>query len=57
MIREARQERVPYMIVVGEKEQSDGTISLRSRKNGDEGSKYLEEFIYRIEKEVKNKEL
>ena len=56
-IREARQERVPYMIVVGEKEQSDGTISLRSRKNGDEGSKYLEEFIYRIEKEVKNKEL
>ncbi|SHK07511.1 threonyl-tRNA synthetase [Clostridium amylolyticum] len=51
-IREARNERIPYIIVVGEKEQTSKTISLRSRENGDEGSCSLDEFISRIKKEI-----
>ncbi|MGM9933610.1 MAG: threonine--tRNA ligase [Clostridium sp.] len=56
-IREARNERVPYMIVIGEKEENEENISLRSRKNGDEGSMKVEELINRIIKEVKNKDI
>jgi threonyl-tRNA synthetase len=56
-IREARNERVPYMIVVGEKEAQENKISLRSRKNEDEGTLELAELIERINREVKNKEL
>ena len=54
-IREARNERVPYMIVVGEKEESNRTISLRSRDNGDEGIVDLNSFINRITAEIKNR--
>ena len=54
-IREARNERVPYMIIIGEKEKIRGDISLRSRKNGDEGSTSLREFITRVQKENKDK--
>ena len=56
-IREARNERIPYIIVVGEKEEKENNISLRSRKNGDEGALKLEELIKRINEEVKNQEL
>ncbi|MEG0772129.1 threonine--tRNA ligase [Clostridium sp.] len=56
-IREARNERVPYIIVVGEKEEMEGKISLRSRNNGDEGSLDLGAFINRINGEIVNKEL
>lgn len=54
-IREARNERVPYMIVVGEKEENDKTISVRSRDNGDEGAVDLNSFIDRIMAEIKNR--
>ena len=56
-IREARNERVPYMVVIGEKEESLNKISLRSRKNGDEGIVNLDELILRINEEVENKSL
>ena len=56
-IREARNERVPYMVVIGEKEESLNKISLRSRKNGDEGAVNLDELILRINEEVENKSL
>ena len=56
-IREARNERVPYMVVIGEKEESLNKISLRSRKNGDEGVVNLDELISRINEEVENKSL
>ena len=56
-IREARNERVPYIIVIGEKEESNKVISLRSRENGDEGSIVLEKFIDRINFEIKNKNM
>lgn len=54
-IREARNERVPYMIIIGEKEKTRGDISIRSRKNGEEGSASLAEFIARVQKENKEK--
>jgi len=56
-IREARSERLPYIIIIGEKEQNSESISLRSRKNGDEGSCLLQDFISRIEKEIDSKML
>lgn len=56
-IRDARNERVPYIIILGEKEQSSSSISLRSRKNGDEGSCSLEDFISRIMQEIDSKML
>ena len=54
-IREARNERVPYMIIVGEKEKNHGNISLRSRDMGEEGSTSPEEFITRVLKEDQEK--
>ena len=54
-MREARNERVPYMIIVGEKEKNHGNISLRSRDMGEEGSTSLEEFITRVLKEDQEK--
>lgn len=56
-IREARNERVPYMIIIGEKEQTCGDISVRSRKNGDEGSTSLKEFIAKVQRENKDKKM
>lgn len=56
-IREARNERVPYMVVIGEKEETEKTIALRSRQNGDEGSTSVKELIDRITKEVTDKEM
>lgn len=56
-IREARNERIPYIIVVGEKEKANNTVSLRSRKNGDEGTFNLEELINILQKEIDNKSL
>ena len=43
-IRQARLDRLPYMLIVGEKEEAEGTVSVRSRFAGDEGAKPLEEF-------------
>ena len=54
-IREARLERVPYMLVVGAKEEEEGKVSVRSRYLGDEGMKDLGEFIAAINEEIKNK--
>ncbi|WP_375539481.1 threonine--tRNA ligase [Clostridium estertheticum] len=56
-VREARIERLPYIIVIGEKEQNSESISLRSRKNGDEGNCSLEAFIARITQEIDGKML
>lgn len=56
-IREARNERVPYIVVIGEKEEKEKNISLRSRKNGDEGAVSVDELISRVIEEVKNKNI
>jgi threonyl-tRNA synthetase len=54
-IREARNERVPYMIIIGEKEQAEGSITVRSRNSGEEASVVLYEFISWIRDEIENK--
>ena len=56
-IREARLDKIPYMLVVGQKEEEEGTVSVRSRFAGDEGSKKAEEFIDQICKEIRTKEI
>ncbi len=56
-IREARLEKVPYMLVVGQQEEADQTVSVRSRFAGDEGVKPLEDFINQICKEIRTKEI
>ncbi len=54
-IREAQQEKIPYMLVVGQKEEEDGTVAVRSRAAGDEGTKSLDAFIADIQKEIEAK--
>lgn len=56
-IREARLAKLPYMLVVGQQEETDGTVSVRSRFAGDEGVKPLSEFIDQICKEIRTKEI
>jgi threonyl-tRNA synthetase len=56
-IREARLNRIPYMLVVGQKEEEEGVVSVRSRFLGDEGQKQLSAFIDDICKEIRTKEI
>lgn len=56
-IREARLERTPYILVVGEKEAENNEVSVRSRKNGEEGAIALDTLVNRIANEVYNKEI
>lgn len=55
-IREARNERIPYIIVVGEKDLEAGKVSVRTRAGGDEGQKDLAEVISRMKKEIETRE-
>lgn len=52
-IREARLAKVPYMLVVGAKEEEEGLVSIRSRFAGDEGQKELGQFIQSVKEEIK----
>lgn len=56
-IREAQLMKVPYMLVIGDKEVENGTVSVRSRSEGDLGSKTLEEFSESAMREIKTKEI
>ena len=51
-IREAQGQKIPYMLVVGQKELADGTVSVRSRFKGDEGAEDLNVFIANIKAEI-----
>ena len=54
-IREAQLQKVPYMLVVGDREAADGTVAVRSRAGGDLGARSVEEFIATALEEVRNK--
>ena len=54
-IREAQLQKIPYMLVIGEKEAAAGTVSVRSRKNGDEGVMEPEAFLSRVTEEIETK--
>lgn len=56
-IREARLDKLPYMLVVGQQEEADGSVSVRSRFAGDEGVKPLSDFISQICEEIRTKEI
>ena len=56
-IREARLDKLPYMLVVGAQEEQDGTVSVRSRYEGNEGTKPLADFIAQICEEIRTKEI
>ena len=54
-IREAQLEKVPYMLIVGEKESASNLVAVRSRKDGDIGQSTIEEFVNKIVKEIDEK--
>ena len=56
-IREARLARLPYMLIVGEQEEAEGLVSVRSRFAGDEGQKAIGDFVDQICKEIRTKEI
>ncbi|MBQ3037843.1 MAG: threonine--tRNA ligase [Clostridia bacterium] len=56
-IREAQLEKVPYMLVIGDKDIENNTVSVRSRKDGDIGAMSIDEFIEKICEEVRTKKL
>ena len=56
-IRNAQLMKIPYMVVVGEKEESTKTISVRNRKEGDIGSMSLKEFEKVLSKELEDKKI
>ena len=54
-IREAQLEKVPYMLIIGDKEKEEGSVSVRMREKGDIGSMKTDEFIARVKKENDDK--
>lgn len=56
-IREARLQKIPYMLVVGAKEEEEGLVSVRSRFKGDEGQQGLNDFITAIKEEIASREI
>lgn len=55
-IRKAQMEKVPYMLIVGDKEEKSHTVSIRSRKDGDKGSMMVPMFIASLMREIKSRE-
>ena len=51
-IREAQMQKIPYMLIVGQKEQEEARVSVRSRFEGDEGQKSIDEFIESVKEEI-----
>ena len=56
-IREAQMQKIPYMLIVGQKEQEEGKVSVRSRGAGDEGQKSLAEFVETLKAEIASKSI
>lgn len=54
-IREAQLKKVPYMLIVGDKEVEGGSVSVRDRKEGDKGAMKLQDFISHIQNEIADK--
>jgi threonyl-tRNA synthetase len=54
-IRDAQMQKIPYMLVVGDREQQNGKVAVRNRKHGDQGAKTLAEFIAGIQSLIESK--
>ena len=55
-IRKAQLEKVPYMLVVGDKEQETNMVAVRSREDGEIGTKTIEEFIKEVQEEKERRD-
>ena len=55
-IREAQLEKIPYMVIVGEKEQAENAVSVRSRKDGDCGAMTLDDFLAALREEIRTRQ-
>jgi len=55
-IREAQLQQIPYMLVVGAREQEEGKVSVRHRREGDQGSLTVQEFAAKVLEEIKAKQ-
>jgi threonyl-tRNA synthetase len=54
-IREAQLQKIPYMLVVGDREAAAGTVSVRNRRHGDQGSRTVDEFLAEIQRLIREK--
>lgn len=54
-IREAQLQKIPYMLILGEKEKESGSVGVRSRKDGDIGAMNMDEFLAKLNKEIEEK--
>lgn len=54
-IREAQMQRIPYMLIIGDKEVENNVVAVRSRKGGDLGKMTLDEFKAKIAEEIKTR--
>ena len=54
-IRDAQMQKVPYMLVLGDREAAEGTVAVRSRKEGDQGAQSLQDFLARAEDDVRRR--
>jgi len=56
-IREAQTQKIPYMVIVGQKEQEKEQVSVRSRQKGDEGQRPIDKFLARLKMEIEKKQI
>jgi threonyl-tRNA synthetase len=54
-IREAQLQKIPYMLVVGDREAQSGSVAVRNRKHGDQGAQRVDEFVANIQKLIDTK--
>ena len=54
-IREAQLQKIPYMLVVGDREAQNGSVSVRNRKHGDQGAQKVDEFLAGIQRLIDTK--
>jgi threonyl-tRNA synthetase len=54
-IREAQLQKIPYMLVVGDREVAEGTVSVRTRAGGDQGGRSVDEFLRAASEEVRQR--
>ena len=54
-IREAQMQKIPYMLIIGDKEAENGTVAVRSRKGGDLGTMQLDDFMNKVVEEVRTR--
>jgi threonyl-tRNA synthetase len=55
-IRDAEKKKIPYMLIIGEREASEGTVSIRRHKRGDQGSLKFSEFLDKVRAEIDNRD-